>query len=68
MKALVAGLNGTVAPVLVRALFSAGHTVIPWDRSAVPIDDHNAARDFIQREDPIGSSTLLWEVLLGQNW
>ena len=52
MKALVTGLNGTVAPFLARALSAAGHIVIPWNRSVVPIDDRDAARDFIRREHP----------------
>ena len=38
MKALVTGMNGTVAPALASSLSKAGHTVMPWDRSVVPID------------------------------
>ena len=52
MKALVTGLNGTVAPILARTLRSAGHTIIPWNRSDVPINDHIAARNFIDRKQP----------------
>jgi len=52
MKAIVTGMNGTVAPVLARTLIAAGHTVIPWNRSRVPTDNHNAVRDFIHSENP----------------
>ena len=52
MKAIVTGMNGTVAPVLARTLIDAGHTVIAWDRSRVPTDNREAVRDFIHGEHP----------------
>jgi dTDP-4-dehydrorhamnose reductase len=52
MKAIVTGMNGTVAPVLARTLIDAGHTVIAWDRSRVPTDNRDAARDFVHGEHP----------------
>ena len=52
MKALVTGMNGTVAPALARAVRADGGTVAAWDRAVVPIDDEAAARAFLQRERP----------------
>ena len=52
MKTLVTGLNGTVAPVLARALRAAGHDVAAWDRARVSIEDSTAIRGFIARERP----------------
>lgn len=52
MNALVTGLNGTVAPAVARALADGGHTVVGWDRAAVPPDDPEAARAFLDRERP----------------
>lgn len=52
MKALVTGLNGTVAPVLARVLADEGHTVVGWDRAVIPTDDPEAARAFLGREQP----------------
>lgn len=52
MKAIVTGMNGTVAPVLARALAEAGHVVVPWNRGQVPIDNGQAIRDFIHNTHP----------------
>ena len=52
MKAVITGLNGTVAPVLAANLVEAGYTIIPWDRAVVPIDDPAAGRAFLQHEAP----------------
>ncbi len=52
MKALVTGMNGTVAPALAHSLSQARHVVIPWDRAVVPIDNPQAIRDFIRGEQP----------------
>lgn len=54
MKAIITGMNGTVAPVLARHLIQAGHQVVPWNRSVVPIEDPAAIRGFIERERPDG--------------
>lgn len=47
MRAIITGANGTVAPAVVAALASAGHSVVRWDRGRVPIDDAGAARAFV---------------------
>lgn len=52
MKTLLTGMNGTVAPVLAQALVQAGHSVTAWNRSAIPIDNLEAMREFIARERP----------------
>ena len=52
MKALVTGMNGTVAPVLARALRASGAEVAAWDRGADPPDSPEAVAATIQREAP----------------
>jgi dTDP-4-dehydrorhamnose reductase len=52
MKAIISGMNGTVAPVLAANLAAAGYRIIPWDRAVTPIDDPAAGRAFLQREAP----------------
>lgn len=52
MKVLLTGMNGTVAPAIARRLQSAGHAVVRWDRSVVPIDDPAAIHAFIAGERP----------------
>lgn len=52
MKALITGMNGTVAPALARALSQAGYAIVPWDRSAHPVDNPEAVRNFIRGERP----------------
>lgn len=52
MRAIITGLNGTVAPALAQVLRGTGHTVIPWNRAEVSPDDTSAARAFIQRTQP----------------
>jgi dTDP-4-dehydrorhamnose reductase len=52
MKALLTGMNGTVAPALAQALSQAGYSIVPWDRSVHPIDNPEAVRDFIRSEKP----------------
>ena len=52
MKALITGMNGTVAPALAQALAKADYSVVPWDRSAHPIDHPEAVRFFIRSEKP----------------
>ncbi|CAN5596988.1 N/A [soil metagenome] len=51
-KALITGMNGTVAPVLASVLREAGNQVVGWDRSAVPTDDSAAILDYIREERP----------------
>jgi dTDP-4-dehydrorhamnose reductase len=65
MKAIVTGMNGTVAPVVAQRLAEGGHTVVSWDRSVVPTDDVEAVRGFIRDERPdcffhIATGSPLW--------
>lgn len=52
MKALITGLNGTVAPALAQHLSNGGHSIIPWDRSVIAIDNPDAIRNFIREIKP----------------
>ena len=52
MKAILTGMNGTVAPAVAECLRRAGHTVVAWDRSVVPTDQPDAIRDFIVSTKP----------------
>lgn len=52
MKALVSGMNGTVAPHLARALAGAGFSIVPWNRALHPVDHPDAVRFFIECEKP----------------
>jgi dTDP-4-dehydrorhamnose reductase len=52
MNAIITGMNGTVAPVLTKVLTKSGHKVIPWNRSQVPIDNLQVAKEFIRKENP----------------
>lgn len=52
MKAIVTGMNGTVAPALGQVLAEAGHEVVAWDRTVVPAEDAAAGRAFIRAERP----------------
>ena len=52
MKALLTGMNGTVAPALAQALAAAGHAIVPWNRSIHPVDHPDAVRFFIECEKP----------------
>ena len=45
-------MNGTVAPALAQALAKSGYEIVPWNRSAHPIDNPIAVRDFIRTENP----------------
>lgn len=52
MKALVTGMNGTVAPALAQALAAAGYAIAPWNRALHPVDNPEAVRFFIECEKP----------------
>jgi len=52
MKALITGMNGTVAPALARHLKAAGVETASWDRSKVPIDQHDKNEEFILSQKP----------------
>jgi len=48
MKIVVTGSGGTLGSVLVPYLEGQGHTVVPWDRAAVPITDYWAMEQFLR--------------------
>ncbi len=50
MRVIITGMNGTVAPYAAKELMACGHTVIPWDRKAVPTDSLLKTREFLLRE------------------
>ena len=50
MKIIVTGMNGTVAPYAAKALMERGHTVVPWNRQAVPTDDAIKTREFLLQD------------------
>ena len=52
MRALVTGMNGTVAPALARRLRADGVEVVAWDRAAVSPDDPAAVSAFVARTAP----------------
>jgi dTDP-4-dehydrorhamnose reductase len=52
MKAIITGASGTVGSALRKHLEAAGHTVIPWDRNAVPIDDYGKMEAFVASHQP----------------
>lgn len=52
MKAILTGMNGTVAPALARHLGAASVACVAWDRSAVPTEDLRRGGEFIAREAP----------------
>lgn len=53
MKAIITGMNGTVAPALARRVAEQGLEVVPWDRTREPIGSERAVRAFIERERPM---------------
>jgi len=72
MRAIVTGINGTVAPVLAKSLRNAGHIVIPWNRNDVPTDNPSAVNDFISSEKPdwffhLATGSPLWAELIARN-
>jgi dTDP-4-dehydrorhamnose reductase len=52
MRAIITGMNGTVAPAVARHLRKHGHESIAWDRSRTPTDDPDAIRRFITEQRP----------------
>ena len=52
MKALLTGMNGTVAPAFAESLAKSGYTTAPWDRGLHPIDNREAMECFIASESP----------------
>jgi len=52
MKALITGMNGTVAPVVYKELLKHNMDVIIWDRNEVSTDSEDAVYDFIKEVNP----------------
>lgn len=52
MKALITGMNGTVAPLLGKGVANRGYAISSWNRSQVPINDIAYIEDFIDAEQP----------------
>jgi dTDP-4-dehydrorhamnose reductase len=52
VRALVTGMNGTVAPVLAARLERAGYEAVAWDRARTPPADADAVRAFVARVAP----------------
>ena len=50
MKIAVTGSHGTLGAALVPHLTSAGHDVVRWDRSKVPITDYWAMEEFLRSQ------------------
>ncbi len=52
MKAVVTGANGTVGKVLCSILKNLKHEIVPWDRTAVPPNDPQAMKSFLEKVRP----------------
>lgn len=52
MKAILTGMNGTVAPALAKRLVLEGIEVVAWDRNKVSIDNRQQMEAFILGEKP----------------
>lgn len=52
MRALITGMNGTVAPALATVLARNGAEVLPWDRARMPTDSESAVRSVISEHKP----------------
>ena len=71
MKAIITGMNGTVAPVVAQTFKSHGYEVIPYDRSIIPIDDYDAIYHFIKTHNPriilhLALGPKSWGVMLAE--
>lgn len=51
-RALLTGLNGTVAPIFARRLRRAGYEIVQWNRAEVSPDDGPACESFIEATQP----------------
>lgn len=52
MKIVVTGSHGTIGSQLVKQLTAAGHTVLGWDRTQVPITDYWAMESWLKTQAP----------------
>ena len=71
MKAIITGMNGTVAPYVARELEAHGFTVISWDRSRYPTHDRAAGQRFLYEARPdwllhIGMGPADWAEFLAR--
>ena len=65
MKAIITGMNGTVAPFLASNLYKKECLVIPWDRDETSIDNFKAAEKFFAKHGAshffhIATGSPLW--------
>lgn len=51
-RALITGMNGTVAPVVAAELQKKGWETVAWDRTRIPIDDYAQVENFILETKP----------------
>lgn len=71
MKAILTGMNGTVAPVVAKTLQRHGIEPIAWNRSKVSTSDEAEMRDFIKSVRPhyflhIGMGAVEWAETLAR--
>lgn len=52
MKAIITGLNGTLAPYIYDCFAQYGYEIIPWNRNLISIDDPIAVDAFIKEHAP----------------
>lgn len=52
MRAMITGASGAVGRALANHLTAQGHTVIPWNRAEVPIDDYAAMESYVRHHQP----------------
>jgi dTDP-4-dehydrorhamnose reductase len=52
MKAIITGMNGTVAPEVAKYFMAMGVNMIAFDRSKIDINNENMIADFLQAEKP----------------
>lgn len=52
MKAIITGMNGTLAPYIYEKFTDHGYEMVVWNRSQVHIDNLNQIKAFINKENP----------------
>lgn len=65
MKAIITGMNGTVAPFIYEELISKNIEVVIWDRTKIDISSQESVHQFIQEQQPdiffhIATGPLEW--------
>lgn len=70
MKAIITGLNGTLAPVLATTLKQHDFEVVAWNREDVPTDNEAAMVEFLEQVTPdwichLGMGDPNWAQFLG---